>query len=380
MKLPDRWPEKGSNIAPCGRHDAARRGEADSAVRIPERAPDTGWNCELEHRNRPSGAHDSSQFGQRRARVIDVAQEIGEGEVVEGAVVEGKCLRRGLDELGPTGKTLARDRQHLGRLVETDDRMTAREESLRNKAGPGRDVEHTPAVGGDSSHQIAAPERVLPERQRGSDSMVGRSERAEEIERMALPGGLHGPILARVTLTADLERIAATAAGLADEAKLTAVLPVEVMPGRRAYLLAFGADDSNRTWLAVNDAGSALTDRRDVRDVVSIAALCEIAEEAAFPGDLDELRAQLVALRFAESPEGIEEAEAAARELQLTLGAPPTVASPERLDAIGQAARKLELELDPMGSSPFAGAMRSAQVVADELWKEVESTYRVPLK
>jgi hypothetical protein len=379
VKLPNRRPEKRPNIAPRGRYEAAGSWEADGAVRVPERAPDAARNRELEHRDRPSGPHDAGQLGQRRAGVIHVAQEVGEGEMVERAVLEGKRLRRGLDELGPTGESFPRNGQHLGRLVETDNRVTAREQSFSDEPCSGRDVEHAPAVGGDSSHQVAAPQRVLPEGQCRSDPVVGRSEWAEEIERMALPGGLHGRILARVTLTADLERIAETATGLVDEAKLTAVLPVEVMPGQRAYLLAFGADDSNRTWLAVNDAGSALTDRRDVRDVVSIAALCEIAEEAAFPGDLDELRAQLVALRFAESPEGIEEAEAAARELQLTLGAPPTVASPERLDAIGQAARKLELELDPMGTSPFAGAMRSAQVVADELWKEVESTYRVPL-
>jgi hypothetical protein len=197
--------------------------------------------------------------------------------------------------------------------------------------------------------------------------------------RMRLPGGLHTPILARVTLTDDLERIAAEAPALADGATLTAVLPVEIVPGRRSYLLAFGEDDADRSWLAVDDSGRVLSDRRDVRDVASIAALCEIAEEAAFPGDLDELKAQLVAVRFAEAPDGIEEAEAAARALQLTLGAPPNVASPERLDAIGQAARQLELALDPMGTSPFAAAMRSAQVVADELWKEVEATYRGPL-
>jgi hypothetical protein len=188
-----------------------------------------------------------------------------------------------------------------------------------------------------------------------------------------------GPILARVSLLADLERIAGVAADLGGEAMLTAVLPVEIAVEQRSYLLAFGADDADRTWLVLDDAGRALTDRRDVRDVVSIAALCEIAVEAAFPGDLDELRAQLVALRFSESLEGIEVAEASVRELQLTLGAPPTVASPERLDAIGRASRALELALDPTASSPFAAAMRSAQAVADELWREVEATYRVPL-
>jgi hypothetical protein len=186
------------------------------------------------------------------------------------------------------------------------------------------------------------------------------------------------PILARVGLRVELEQIAATA-GAVEDAVLTAILPVEVTAGRRLYVLAFTASETDRTWLVVDRGGESLADRRDVRDAVSIAALCEIAEEAAFPGDLDELRSQLVALRFSESPDGIEEAEAAAHALQLTLGAPPTIASPKRLDVIGQAARRLELALDPMGSSPFSAAMRSAQGVADKLWSEVEATYRVPL-
>ncbi len=182
-----------------------------------------------------------------------------------------------------------------------------------------------------------------------------------------------------MSLEVDLERIAATGTGLGGDASLSAVLPVEVTAGRRSYVLSFVVGETDRTWLVVDDEGCPRTQRRDVRDAISIAALCEIAEEAAFPGDLDELRAQLVALRFSESPEGLQEAEAAARELQFTLGAPPNVASPQRLDAIGQAARQLELALDPTTSSPFAAAMRSAQGVADELWKEVEASYRVPL-
>ena len=110
-----------------------------------------------------------------------------------------------------------------------------------------------------------------------------------------------------------------------------------------------------------------MTSQRDVRDAVSIAALCEVAEESAFPGDLDELRAQLVALRITESPDGIDEAEDAARALQHVIGAPPHLASPARLDAIGQAVRRLELALDPAVPSPFTAAMRGATEVADAL-------------
>ena len=113
-----------------------------------------------------------------------------------------------------------------------------------------------------------------------------------------------------------------------------------------------------------------------MREAVSIAALCELAEESAFPGDLDELRSQLVALRITESPDGIDEAEDAARHLQHVLGAPPNVASPARLDEIGQAVRRLELALDPTVPSPFTAAMQSAADVAEALWADVAGAYR----
>jgi hypothetical protein len=182
-----------------------------------------------------------------------------------------------------------------------------------------------------------------------------------------------------VGLVDDLERIAATASLHATDTALSAVLPAEPARGVRVYVCAFERADGSRSWLVLDDAGEPVVDRREARDAVSIAALCELAEEAAFPGDLDELRSELVALRIAEAPEGIEEAEAAAAALQQAVGAPPALATPERLDALGRAALRLERALDPTVASPFAAAMRGAQSVVDELWSEVESGYRAPL-
>ena len=179
-----------------------------------------------------------------------------------------------------------------------------------------------------------------------------------------------------MALADDLERIAAAAVALGDGSALRGVLATEPADDIRIYVCAFETADGARTWLALDGEGGPVEERRDVRDAVSIAALCEVAEEAAFPGDLDELRAQLVALRIAEAPDGIQEAEDAARVLQHVLGAPPHVASPARLDAIGQAARRLELALDPTAPSPFSTAMRSAAGVAESLWGDVEAAYR----
>ena len=181
-----------------------------------------------------------------------------------------------------------------------------------------------------------------------------------------------------MSLADELERIAALAAAEAEPAeRVAAVLATEPARGRRIYLCAFERDGGDRSWLALDGSGRPVQGRTDVRDAVSIAALCELAEETAGGGDLDELRAQLVSLRMTERPDGIDEAEAALEELQRVLGSPPALASPERLDEIGLAARKLEVELGgALQPSPFAEALRSSSEVVDALVGDVERSYR----
>jgi hypothetical protein len=188
------------------------------------------------------------------------------------------------------------------------------------------------------------------------------------------------PYPGTVRLLADLERIAAAVADRAPEGgSVSAVLAAEATPGLRAYVCAFETGDGARSWLVVDDDGASVVERRDVRDVVAIAALCEIAEESAAGGDLDELLAQLVGLRLTESPEGIDEAEDAVRSLQRTIGVAPHLATPARLDDIGAATRRLEQALDPIAPSPFTAALKGAQETIDELLREVEQAYRAPL-
>lgn len=182
----------------------------------------------------------------------------------------------------------------------------------------------------------------------------------------------------RVALEDDIATAAAAARAFADEGEeLAAVIPAEPDRERRIYLCAYDRADGRR-WLALDESGGPVTDRRAVRDAVSIAAMCELAEDSAGGGDVGELRVRLVEIRLTENPEGIEEAEAAAADLQATLASSPRIATVTYLDAIGLAAAKLEQALGGDGS-PFSEAMKVGVGAAEELAAEVERGYKVPL-
>jgi hypothetical protein len=181
-------------------------------------------------------------------------------------------------------------------------------------------------------------------------------------------------------LAEDLERVAAVASGFAAEGEeLTAVLVAEPSPDRRVYVCAYDRNGS-RSWLALDGDGRPLVRRVDVRDAVSIAALCELAVETAGGGDLEELRSQLLALRLRENPAGVEEAEEAALQLERTIGSAPRIASPAYLDAVGNATLRLEYALGQDNGSPFAAAMKHAMGAVESLAADVEGSYKGPLE
>lgn len=183
-----------------------------------------------------------------------------------------------------------------------------------------------------------------------------------------------------MTLAQELERVVARAAehGESGDA-VSAVLPTEPEPGRRIYLCAFDGADGFRSWLALDGDGQTIASRGELRSAISIAALCEVAAEAAGGGDVDDLIGRLEDLRSRENPPGVDVAIAAARELRAVLGEPPQVATPARLDAIGAATRRFERELDPSCASPFGAAMQSSQAAVAELQREIEAGYRIDL-
>jgi hypothetical protein len=84
-----------------------------------------------------------------------------------------------------------------------------------------------------------------------------------------------------VALENDLRRIAETAARFAaDGEEVAGIVPAEPASGIRVYVCAY-ADGEATSWLVFDATAVPVQDLELVRDAVSIAALCELAEEAA---------------------------------------------------------------------------------------------------
>lgn len=179
-------------------------------------------------------------------------------------------------------------------------------------------------------------------------------------------------------LSEELSRAAAAAERHAAPGEAVAGVLCAEPGGVRLFLCAFAAGEG-RAWLVLDPSGEPVTRRERVHEAASIVAVCELAEETAGGGQLEELRRQLLELRLTEAPPGIEDAEAAALALERTIGAPPRVASPAYLDAVGLATMELERALGQEGGSSFAEAMKASVGTVEAFVREVEQGYKLDL-
>ena len=329
----------------------------------------------------PPGRTTRASSRERRGRVVHVAEEVGEREPVEAAVLERQLARRdALDELDAVLEAAASTRRRPRRAS----RGSGRRRRPGSRAAASSSA--TAPVPGRTSSTVSSGPASMREtrnrRQRGSwpkeqerrVAVVGRAERREELARAGRLG--HGIGLYPGTWPRGRsERIARPPRHVRDGRGARG------RPRGRAGARAPASTSARSTparatvWLALDDAGEPVADRELVRDAVSIAALCELAEESAGGGDLDELRSQLVALRLTESPEGIEEAEEAALELQQRSARRRALATPSYLDEIGARARRLEQRARPPRRLPVHRGDEGARAAVDELCERRRAGY-----
>jgi hypothetical protein len=136
-----------------------------------------------------------------------------------------------------------------------------------------------------------------------------------------------------MSLDQDLRRIAEAAGALAGEGEeVSGIVPTEPATGIRLYVCAYGNGEET-SWLVLDATGVVVGDRALVHDAVSIAALCEVAEEAA---GIDPIA--------------------------------PRVARPALLDELGAS-----------GGPDLAAAINGATGTIEELVRDVERGYKRPL-
>jgi hypothetical protein len=138
-----------------------------------------------------------------------------------------------------------------------------------------------------------------------------------------------------VDLDQELRRIAEVAVTYCrDGEELAGIIPAEPGSGGRVYVCAY-RDGDETSWLVLDASGKPVSERALVKDAVSIAALCELAEEAGGSGNGEAI-----------------------------------LATPAHLDSLGAAAED---------RVAFAEAMKRATGTVDELVRDVERGYKIRL-
>ncbi len=161
-----------------------------------------------------------------------------------------------------------------------------------------------------------------------------------------------------MTLEQELEQTLAAAGRHARPGEqAVAVMATEPGGAGRVYVVAF-ANGHDLAYVALDEGGAPVTDRRVVKDAVTLAALAERAEEVSGATAADEL-----AERFGEAAAvlrgaGVQEAAAAAEAVTAAAGrlgdaaAGPRPATPQYLDRMAALAGQLAGALDAF--VPFA--------------------------
>ncbi len=135
--------EERADRGPLRREDATRERKPDARVQPPQRAPHATRQAELDHRHPTAGLHDSSELPHRGRGIVDVAQEIREGEVVERRVRKRQLLRAPFDDGLVDAVSSSGHRQHVRALIDPDHRAAVSiVQRLRDHAGARRDIEN----------------------------------------------------------------------------------------------------------------------------------------------------------------------------------------------------------------------------------------------
>ena len=145
----------------------------------------------------PRSQH-SPELAQARRQVIEIAEQVGGGQAVEGGILEGQFLGGSFDQPHALRLGRERDRRRASASISplwstpTTEQPFCPTSSSETAAGAAGDVEHgVVRPNGEARDEEAPPARVLTEREHVCVAVVGRPERREEPARDPGPGLCH---------------------------------------------------------------------------------------------------------------------------------------------------------------------------------------------
>src|SRR5439155_18517682 len=97
-EVADARPEEAADALPSGGDRPAGDRKSRAHVELPQRPPEAPRDGELQRRNRAARADHARKLAYRRGRVVDIPEQVREGECVEGLVVERQALPSPFDE------------------------------------------------------------------------------------------------------------------------------------------------------------------------------------------------------------------------------------------------------------------------------------------
>src|SRR5437870_4526468 len=188
--------KEGADARPLLRDRAANEGQSDRGVRAPQGSKDRiGRHSEIKCNDSPSWPHDSGELAQSRGGIVDVAQEVREGQVVEGFIWERQRLGASADE---RDVSIARGggSKHVSTSVEADNLAAIPlGDRARDQTGPSRHIEYRIVRSSvEQRDEPLSPTRVLPKRKECSGALVRSSDPAKDAARVVRSSGGPRPL------------------------------------------------------------------------------------------------------------------------------------------------------------------------------------------
>ena len=195
-------PRKRPTSCQPGESSRPADGQHDPHVELPESASHARRrDAEVQHRHRPARSHDACELPDRRRRIVDVPEQVRDGQSVERAV--GKRQRSRLvpraarfSRSSPRAATRSRATASISglRSMPTTEQPCCRTSSSATAPVPvatSSTCRVWPNV--EPRDEKPSPARVLAERQQARVAVIGRAERREQLRRNRAPGlGGHG--------------------------------------------------------------------------------------------------------------------------------------------------------------------------------------------